>query len=107
MSLPLTASAAKSGKSTARPPASKKDKAAVCVKKLNVIEGCEVCGAMMEWLKKGGIKLDMSHVDHGAYPLYPTVEYSDGTQDHGEKMYAQEVQIPARICVISCSSGTN
>jgi len=107
IALALPVSAAKAAKSPAKAPVSSKKKAVVCVQKLNVIEGCEVCAAMLDWLKKGGIKLDISHVEHGAYPLYPTVQYSDGTSDHGEKMYKQEVQIPTHLCVVSCTSGMN
>ncbi len=79
----------------------------VCVARIHVIKGCAACEAMQEWLVKAGIKLERQDVEQGPYRLYPTVVYSDKTVDHGERMYRQLVSIPEKICVISCSVGTN
>lgn len=86
-------------------PAPAKD-AKPCVEKLHVIYGCNVCETMVDWLKKGGVELDYTEVQNGAFRLYPMVVYSDKTMDHGERMYKQEVSIPAKLCVIRCNVGT-
>lgn len=90
--------------SEAKSPA--KAPAKVCVSRINVIEGCSACETMQNWLRAGGVKLETTSVDRGSYKLYPTVEYSDKTVDHGRRMYKQQVVIPEKICVISCSVGT-
>lgn len=79
----------------------------VCVDKIHVIKGCAACETMMAWLKQGGVKLEITHVEQGAYSLYPSVVYSDKYVDHGDRMYRQDVAIPGKICIISCSIGTN
>lgn len=79
----------------------------ICVDKLHVIKGCAACETMMEWLRAGGVNLEISHVEQGAFKLYPMVLYSDKSGDHGDRMYKQQVTIPGKICVISCSIGTN
>jgi len=77
-----------------------------CVTRVHVIKGCSACEAMQTWLRGGGVELDVANVEQGAYKLYPTVEYSDRAVDHGERMYKQEATIPTKLCVISCSVGT-
>lgn len=82
-------------------------KPAVSVAAVHVITGCEACETMLNWLKRGGVKLDMRRVEQGRYELYPTVVYSDKRTDHGDRMYQQSVRIPKEICVFVCSVGTN
>ncbi len=94
--------------SQAAPKAKEKPKPAkACVSTIHIIQGCSACEAMKEWLGKGGVELDITSVQQGAYAMYPTVVYSDKFVDHGERMYKQEVVIPQKICVISCSIGMN
>ncbi len=78
-----------------------------CVEKIHVIKGCAACEAMQDWLRKGGVELDITHVQTGPFKLYPMVVYSDKKADHGDRMYRQQVTIPGKICVESCSIGTN
>jgi hypothetical protein len=91
----------------AKEPAKTKAKPAAkpCVALVNVIKGCSACEAMQQWLRAGGVELDVTNVEHGKYKLYPTVVYSDKTVDHGERMYKQQVTIPEKLCVVSCSVG--
>lgn len=89
-----------------KPAAPKKPASPVCVAQIHVIKGCGACEAMEQWLVAGGVKLERTEVEQGAYKQYPTVTYTDKTSDHGEKMYKREVSIPAKICVVSCSFGT-
>lgn len=77
----------------------------VCVAKAHVIYGCKTCEAMMDWLKKGGVKLDIQDVQTGPYKLYPTIIYSDKSSDNGEKMYQHVAQIPSTLCVVRCNVG--
>lgn len=76
-----------------------------CVTTIHVIKGCAACEVMEKWLRDGGVKLDVVHVERGDYKLYPTVVYSDKKADHGERMFKQQASIPQKICVISCSVG--
>lgn len=78
--------------------------APLCATQLNVIEGCEACEALMDWLKSGGVKLKINKIETGKFKLFPTVEYSDKSSDHGEKLYEQTAQIPATLTVVSCKT---
>jgi hypothetical protein len=84
-----------------------KPRSTVSITKIHVIKGCSSCEAMQEWLAKGGVELDVQNVQQGSYALYPTVIYSDNFVDHGDRMYKQQVVIPQKICVVSCSVGMN
>lgn len=88
--------------------AATKPKAApkACVSKIHVIKGCSACETMQKWLRDGGVELDVINVEQGEFALFPTVVYSDKFRDHGERMYKQEVTIPGKLCVVSCSVGT-
>ena len=90
----------------AKPPAKATPKPALCVDKIHVIYGCKTCEAMLEWLKKGGVKVEMTDVQTGPYKLYPTVIYSDRSTDYGEQMYRHDAKIPEKLCVIRCNVGT-
>jgi len=79
-------------------------KAKPCVEKIHIIYGCHTCEAMLEWLKKGGVKIEMTDIQTGAYKLYPTVQYTDKSADHGELMYAHKAGIPEKLCVIRCNA---
>ena len=63
-------------------------------------------GTLVQWLKKGGVKIEISDVQTGPYKLYPTIVYSDKTTDNGEKMYQHAAAIPEKICIIRCNVGT-
>lgn len=76
------------------------------VSQIHVIQGCTACETMLNWLRQGGVKFDTTRVQQGSYDLYPTVLYSDRTADHGDRLYAQKVQIPEKICLVVCQSGT-
>lgn len=77
-----------------------------CVAAIHVIKGCTACETMQKWLRDGGVKLEVTHSERGPYSLYPTVVYSDNYRDHGDRMYRQQVTIPEKLCVFSCSVGT-
>ncbi len=87
-----------------KPPAKKPKADEVCVERIHIIKGCSVCEVMMGWLTQGGIKLNIKKVDRGPYPTYPVVLYSDGTRDHGDRMYSRNAGIPEKIEVVSCES---
>lgn len=78
-------------------------KSKLCVAKIHIIYGCQTCEAMLEWLKKGGVKIEMTDVQTGAYKLYPTVQYTDKATDHGELMYEHKAGIPEKLCVVRCN----
>ena len=94
------------GTAEAKPAADKKPAAKPCVEKIHIIYGCHTCEAMLGWLKKGGVEIEIKETQTGPYKLYPTVIYSDKAVDHGETMYKHQATIPEKICVIRCNVGT-
>ncbi len=76
----------------------------VCVTRIHIIKGCGVCETMVSWLTQGGVKLNIKSIDRGEFPTYPTVVYSDGKRDHGDRMYSRNAGIPEAIDVVSCES---
>jgi hypothetical protein len=87
-------------------PAPTPAKAPLCVERIHILYGCKTCEAMQDWLKKGGVKLEITDIQTGPFKLYPVVLYSDKTQDHGERMYTHEAAIPQTVCVTRCNVGT-
>jgi hypothetical protein len=72
---------------------------------LYVQTGCEACAGLLGYLRRCGVSLAVSHVDRGRYNMFPTVIYSDGVSDHGERIYGQQVPLPKKITVEECESG--
>lgn len=102
--------------STVRPAAKvdKKPKPAVAGKTSNrnlqldhlyVVEGCEACNGLQAYLRRVGVKLSISRVGNSPYSTFPTVVYSDGTTDNGERVYSKTCQFPKSLAVDECRSG--
>lgn len=73
---------------------------------VHVTEGCDACAALLAHMKAAGVKLEAKKAERAKYPLFPTVDYSDGLYDHGERIYAKKVAVPKSVKVIRCASGT-
>ena len=88
--------------------AAKAPRAAAGIPQLNhvyVVEGCEACNGLQAFLRRVGVKLNVSRIDHSPYSTFPTVIYSDGTSDNGERIYSKRCQFPKNLAVEECSSG--
>jgi hypothetical protein len=73
---------------------------------VHVTEGCQACASLLSHLKAAGTKLETKKVDRSKYPLFPTVDYTDGSYDHGERIYTRQVGVPKSLKVMSCESGS-
>jgi hypothetical protein len=72
---------------------------------LYVVEGCEACNGLQAYLRRVGVKLTVSRVGNSPYSTFPTVVYSDGTTDNGERVYSKSCQFPKSVAVDECRSG--
>jgi hypothetical protein len=72
---------------------------------LYVVQGCDSCAGLMNYLRQAGVVLSINHIERGTYTTFPTVLYSDGTVDHGERIYGQKVPLPRNLCVQECETG--
>ena len=72
---------------------------------LYVVEGCEACKGLQDYLRRVGVKLSVSRVNNSPYSTFPTVVYSDGTTDNGERIYSKTCQFPKSVAVDECRSG--
>jgi hypothetical protein len=72
---------------------------------LYVVEGCEACNGLQSYLRRVGVKLTISRVGNSPYSTFPTVVYSDGTTDNGERVYSKTCQFPKSVAVDECRSG--
>ncbi len=99
------AAAAKSGKKKGKDKEPEAPKAIEPVQ-LYVVDGCEACAALLNYLNKAGVKLELKKVDRSSCAAYPTVVYSDGAADHGERIYAQKVPLPKSVKVEDARSGS-
>lgn len=72
---------------------------------IHVTEGCDACAGLLAYMKSAGVKLEAKKAERSKYPAFPTVDYSDGGYDHGERIYGKKVAVPKAVKVISCNSG--
>jgi hypothetical protein len=70
------------------------------------VEGCDACNGLQNFLKRVGVRLRVSHVDQSPYSTFPTVVYSDGSTDNGERIYSKRCQFPKNLSVEECASGS-
>lgn len=102
-------SESKKGNAPAAPVQSGKEKSKakpVVPNQLYVVDGCDACAALLKYLKQAGVKLDVKKVERSSCSAYPTVVYTDGAADHGERIYAQQVPLPKSVKVEDARSGS-
>lgn len=64
------------------------------------LASCSDCAAFKQFLRQSGVKTTtVSGRDYNV-SLYPTVVYSDGTSDNGQRLYARQVKLPRTLRVI-------
>ncbi|MGI8907418.1 MAG: hypothetical protein ACR2IE_13115 [Candidatus Sumerlaeaceae bacterium] len=70
-----------------------------------VAPNCDACSGLLKYLRQAGVVLSIDKVDRGNCTAFPTVIYSDGQTDHGERIYTQKVPLPRKLRIQECESG--
>lgn len=94
-----TSSSKSANKAKTKKPATTAKPGALQPTLVYVAEGCEACAGLMSYLRQAGVVLAINKVEHPKCSLFPTVLYSDGQQDHGERIYNREVPLPKKLGV--------
>lgn len=64
------------------------------------LAGCPDCAAFKQYLQSSGVKLATSYTRDRNVSLYPTVVYSDGSTDNGERVYGRQVRLPHTLKLV-------
>lgn len=70
-----------------------------------VTAGCEACEGLLRYLRQAGVVIKLSVVDRTGYNSFPTVVYTDGKSDHGERIYGRQAQLPKQLKVQQSDTG--
>lgn len=61
---------------------------------------CPHCMELKDLLQRKGVRLEAAASDGRSFGAYPTVVYSDGATDHGDRIYGNSVQLPSSVRII-------
>ncbi len=61
---------------------------------------CQDCIQFKQWLRQAGVRLTTVQTRESPVSVYPTVMYSDGRSDHGERLYSRQVSLPRSLKVV-------
>src|SRR5436190_12001378 len=61
------------------------------------LAGCPDCAAFKRYLRQSGVHYTTTYTRDRNVSLYPTVVYSDGQADNGERVYAGQVHLPKSV----------
>lgn len=61
---------------------------------------CQDCANFKQWLRRAGVRLSTTKTRESPVSLYPTVVYSDGGADHGERVYSRQASLPRTLRII-------
>lgn len=75
-------------------------KSRVTVRAVYTMVGCSHCHELERSLRRSGVRLAKSATDEYRYDSYPTVVYSDGRRDSGQRIYRKGVRLPSRLRVV-------
>lgn len=64
------------------------------------LEGCETCSDLKSYLRQCGVSLKIQYTDERYYDAYPTVFYSNGSSDHGERIHWGRTTLPKSLKVV-------
>ena len=67
--------------------------------KVYTLNGCDACASLKSHLRHSGVELAITHISERKYDLYPTVIYSDGRSDHGNRVWAGRCSLPQSLPV--------
>lgn len=65
-----------------------------------MLAGCPDCAAFRSFLQQNGVQIRTRYTRERPVDLFPTVIYSDGYRDHGERTYARQVKLPKSLTLI-------
>lgn len=91
--------AAWSGSGVSAPTKSGK-KARPTVRAVYTMVGCSHCHELESSLRRSGVRLNRVYTDEYRYDAYPTVLYSDGRRDSGQRIYRKTVRLPGSVRVV-------
>lgn len=64
------------------------------------LAGCDRCASLKRSLRRSGVSLSITEVDERYFQYYPTVFYSDGHYDHGDRVFVGRCRLPRSLEVI-------
>lgn len=64
------------------------------------LAGCPDCAAFKQYLRQSGVHYTTTYTRDRSVSLFPTVVYSDGRADNGERVYAGQVKLPKNLRLI-------
>ena len=72
----------------------------VTVRAIYTMVGCPHCTVLENSLKNAGVRLSKSYTDQYRFAAYPTVVYSDGRTDQGQRIYNKKARATSPVRVI-------
>jgi hypothetical protein len=70
------------------------------IQAIYTLHSCPHCMELEGLLQQKGVQLSTTETNQRYYGAYPTVVYSDGSTDHGDRIYGNSVQLPSSIKII-------
>lgn len=70
------------------------------VRAVYTMVGCPHCVVLENALRRAGVRLTKSYTDEYRYASYPTVVYSDGRADNGQRFYNRKAKATSPVRVI-------
>jgi hypothetical protein len=64
------------------------------------LAGCPDCAAFKQYLRQSGVHYTTTHTRDRNVSLFPTVVYSDGQADNGERISGGQAKLPKAIRLI-------
>jgi hypothetical protein len=64
------------------------------------LAGCPDCAAFKQFLRESGVHYTTTYTRDRSVSLFPTVVYSDGRADNGERVYGRQVSLPKNLRLI-------
>lgn len=61
---------------------------------------CPHCIELESSLQQSGVKLNITGTNQRYYGAFPTVVYTDGTTDHGDRIYGGSVRLPNSVRIV-------
>lgn len=79
---------------------SRTDQRGLGISAIYTLRTCPHCMELESSLQQSGVKLNISGTNQRYYGAFPTVVYTDGTTDHGDRIYGGSVRLPGSVRII-------
>lgn len=88
----------------AKPVSTKKSNVkASSIRAIYTVVGCSHCHELERNLWQAGVKISKFHTSEYRYGAYPTVVYSDGRTDNGQRIQRRSVSVPRSVRIIEAN----